>query len=188
MPRSHRDVIFSDMNSKPGPCPCLKFPIPSLLYRYRFLIQSFLSSLFTHNHNMSSISDYKVASVALGFSLGFGFLTVWEAMKQTRRNRSPLRSTYIYMIWGEIIANLGIGILGYLFLNGIIQPGYVSMRNCLSGRYLTVIAFPFSSSSFSSGSLRFSYSFRSSSTESVSLLSLAKQSGALNGAQHLSQH
>ncbi|KAL6914633.1 hypothetical protein ACHAPO_007757 [Fusarium lateritium] len=72
---------------------------------------------------MTSISDYKVASVALGFSLGFGFLTVWEAMKQTRRNRSPLRSTYIYMIWGEIIANLGIGLLAYLFMNGIIKPG-----------------------------------------------------------------
>ncbi|KAL4727840.1 hypothetical protein ACLX1H_004530 [Fusarium chlamydosporum] len=72
---------------------------------------------------MSSVSDYKVASMALGFSLGFGFLTVWEAIKQTRRNRSPLRSAYIYMIWGEILANVGIGILGYLFLNGIINPG-----------------------------------------------------------------
>ncbi|KAM0199681.1 hypothetical protein ACHAQI_011982 [Fusarium lateritium] len=71
----------------------------------------------------SSISDYKVASMALGFSLGFGFLTVWQAIKQTRRNRNPLRSTYIYMIWGEIAANLGLGILGYLFLNGVIQPG-----------------------------------------------------------------
>lgn len=74
---------------------------------------------------MSSISDYKVASMALGFSLGFGFLTVWQAIKQTKRNRNPLRSAYIYMIWGEIAANLGLGILGYLFLNGVIQPGYV---------------------------------------------------------------
>ncbi|KAJ4256899.1 hypothetical protein NW762_008995 [Fusarium torreyae] len=72
---------------------------------------------------MSSISDYKVASMAAGFSLGFGFLTVWQAMKQTMRNRNPLRSTYIYMIWGEIAANLGLGVLGYLFLNGVIKPG-----------------------------------------------------------------
>ncbi|KAF4956411.1 hypothetical protein FSARC_11614 [Fusarium sarcochroum] len=41
---------------------------------------------------MSSISDYKVASMAAGFSLGFGFLTVWQAMKQTMRNRNPLRN------------------------------------------------------------------------------------------------
>ncbi|CAG7554664.1 unnamed protein product [Fusarium equiseti] len=71
----------------------------------------------------SSVSDYKVASMALGFSLGFGFLTVWTAIKQTRRNRNPLRSSYIYMIWGEILANLAIGILAYLFLNNIIKPG-----------------------------------------------------------------
>lgn len=43
-------------------------------------------------------TDYQVASLAAGFSLGFGFLTAWEAIKQTRRNRSPLRSSYIYMI------------------------------------------------------------------------------------------
>lgn len=75
----------------------------------------------------STVADYKVASMALGFSLGFGFLTVWTAIKQTRRNRNPLRSSYIYMIWGEILANLGIGILGYLFLNDVIKPGYVSL-------------------------------------------------------------
>uniref|UniRef100_A0A0D2XSV6 Integral membrane protein n=1 Tax=Fusarium oxysporum (strain Fo5176) TaxID=660025 RepID=A0A0D2XSV6_FUSOF len=72
---------------------------------------------------MSSVTDYKVASMALGFSLGFGFLTVWQAIKQTKRNRNPLRSAYIYMIWGEIAANVGLGILGYLFLNGVIKPG-----------------------------------------------------------------
>ncbi|KAF5679234.1 hypothetical protein FHETE_975 [Fusarium heterosporum] len=72
---------------------------------------------------MSSISDYKVASMAAGFSIGFGFLTVWQAIKQTMRNRNPLRSAYIYMIWGEIAANLGLGILGYLFLDGAIKPG-----------------------------------------------------------------
>ncbi|KAK1994625.1 hypothetical protein LX36DRAFT_583940 [Colletotrichum falcatum] len=71
---------------------------------------------------MASKSDYQIASLAAGFTIGFGFLTVWEAMKQTRRNRSPLRSAYIYMIWGEILANLAIGILGWLFLDGIIGP------------------------------------------------------------------
>ncbi|KAF4451275.1 hypothetical protein F53441_5696 [Fusarium austroafricanum] len=72
---------------------------------------------------MSSVSDYKVASMALGFTLGFGFLTVWQAIQQTQRNRNPLRSTYIFMIWGEIVVNAGLAVLGYLFLNGIIKPG-----------------------------------------------------------------
>ena len=69
---------------------------------------------------MASKSDLQIAGLAAGFTLGFGFLTVWEAIKQTQRNRNPLRSVYIYMIWGEIVANLLIGILGWLFLNGII--------------------------------------------------------------------
>ena len=71
---------------------------------------------------MASTSDFQVAALAAGFTLGFGFLTVWEAIKQTRRNRNPLRSGYIYMLWGEIIANIAIGIVGWLFLNGVLGP------------------------------------------------------------------
>ncbi|RBR26950.1 uncharacterized protein FIESC28_00218 [Fusarium coffeatum] len=71
---------------------------------------------------MASTSDHKIASMAMGFTLGFGLLTVWEAWKQTRRNRNPLRSTYIYMLWGEIAANLAIAIIGWVFLDGIIGP------------------------------------------------------------------
>ncbi|KAI1465827.1 uncharacterized protein F4812DRAFT_113792 [Daldinia caldariorum] len=67
---------------------------------------------------MSNITDIQVASLAAGFSMGFGILTVWEAIKQTRRNRHPLRSTYIYMLWGEIIANVVILIIGYLWIDG----------------------------------------------------------------------
>ncbi|KAI3571478.1 hypothetical protein IWW34DRAFT_290334 [Fusarium oxysporum f. sp. albedinis] len=70
----------------------------------------------------ATTNDIKIASMAMGFTIGFGLLTVWEAVKQTRRNRNPLRSTYIYMLWGEIIANLGIAILGWLFLDGNIGP------------------------------------------------------------------
>ncbi|KAH6889866.1 hypothetical protein B0T10DRAFT_403811 [Thelonectria olida] len=70
---------------------------------------------------MATTTDIKIASMAAGFTLGFGFLTVWEAIKQTRRNRNPLRSTYIYMLWGEIVANLCIAIVGWVFLDGIIS-------------------------------------------------------------------
>ncbi|KAI0469696.1 hypothetical protein GGR56DRAFT_662244 [Xylariaceae sp. FL0804] len=65
-------------------------------------------------------SDYQVAALAAGFTLGFGFLTCWEAIKHTQRNRNPLRSPYIYMIWGEIIANLILAVLAWLFLDGIL--------------------------------------------------------------------
>ncbi|KAI0470474.1 hypothetical protein GGR56DRAFT_146714 [Xylariaceae sp. FL0804] len=71
---------------------------------------------------MATKQDYQVASMAFGFTLGFGFLTVWEAIKHTRRNKNPLRSAFIYMIWGELAANLGIAILGWIFLDGIVGP------------------------------------------------------------------
>ncbi|KAK2017158.1 hypothetical protein LZ32DRAFT_644583 [Colletotrichum eremochloae] len=71
---------------------------------------------------MASSADYQLASLAAGFTIGFGLLTVWEAMKQTRRNRNPLRCIYIYMIWGEILANLIIAIVGWLFLDGVLRP------------------------------------------------------------------
>ncbi|KAH0490220.1 hypothetical protein TgHK011_001699 [Trichoderma gracile] len=71
---------------------------------------------------MASTSDIQLASVAAGFTLGFGFLTVWKAIQQTVRNRRPWKSPYIYMVWGEIAANLALGIIGWVFLDGIIGP------------------------------------------------------------------
>ena len=73
----------------------------------------------------TSVNDFKLASLAAGFTLGFGVLTVWTAIKQTMSVKSPLRSVYIYMVWGEIVANFGIGVVGWLFLEGKIPLGYV---------------------------------------------------------------
>jgi len=71
---------------------------------------------------MSSAADYKLAGAAAGFTLGFGLLTVWEAIKQTNAVRSPLRSHYVYMIWGEIFVNLVIGIIAWLMLDAVLVP------------------------------------------------------------------
>lgn len=65
--------------------------------------------------------DQTIAALAVGFSLGFGFLTVWEAIKQTTRSKNPRRSPYIYMIWGEIVANIAILILGYCLFRGVVD-------------------------------------------------------------------
>jgi len=81
----------------------------------------------------ATVQDYQLAALAAGFTLGFGFLTVWEAVKQTRRNQSPLRSAYIYMIWGEILVNFIIGIIGWLFLNGMLGPRLVAQPPHFSG-------------------------------------------------------
>lgn len=71
----------------------------------------------------STLTDFKIASLAAGFTLGFGFLTVWTAIKQTLKAKSPLQSVFLWMLWGEIAANLGIGILGWLFMEGVIPVG-----------------------------------------------------------------
>ncbi len=71
---------------------------------------------------MSSAADYKLAGAAAGFTLGFGLLTVWEAIKQTNAVRSPLLSHYVYMIWGEIFVNLVIGIIAWLMLDAVLVP------------------------------------------------------------------
>jgi len=74
----------------------------------------------------TNVSDFKLASTAAGFTLGFGVLCVWNAIQQTRAVRSPLRSVYIFMVWGEIVANLAIGIIGWLFLDGVLSPRQVN--------------------------------------------------------------
>ena len=71
---------------------------------------------------MSTVVDVELAALAVGFNIGFGFLTVWEAIKQTQRNRNPLRSAYIYMVWGEIAVNTIIVIIGWLFFHEKIGP------------------------------------------------------------------
>ncbi|THY99973.1 hypothetical protein D6C93_03806 [Aureobasidium pullulans] len=74
---------------------------------------------------MSSSGDNQVAACAAGFSLGFGYLTTVRAIHQTRANRAPWRSAYIWMIWGEILANLCLGILTWLWLKDIVKNGPV---------------------------------------------------------------
>lgn len=65
--------------------------------------------------------DDTVGLMAVGFTLGFGLLTLWEAIKQTKRSKNPRRSPYVYMIWGEIVANIAILILGYLLFVGRVK-------------------------------------------------------------------
>ncbi|KAH8653073.1 hypothetical protein BGZ60DRAFT_496652 [Tricladium varicosporioides] len=73
-----------------------------------------------------TLSDIKLASLAWGFTLGVGALTCWKALKQTQRivRTKRLRSIYVWMIWGEILACLIFGIICWLHLNGNIPPSF----------------------------------------------------------------
>ncbi|OCK77459.1 hypothetical protein K432DRAFT_358577 [Lepidopterella palustris CBS 459.81] len=69
-------------------------------------------------------TDTKVSCIAFGFTLGFGYLTAWDAWKMTAKHRKPLRSMFIWMVWGELVVNLAIAIIAWLFLEGIIKPTF----------------------------------------------------------------
>lgn len=78
----------------------------------------------------ASRADTAVASILFGFFLGFGFLTAWEAAKQTRRiykryGWRKLNTPYVWVVWLEIFACLSYSIINWLFEYGIIPPGYV---------------------------------------------------------------
>ncbi|KAK6841222.1 hypothetical protein PG987_002082 [Apiospora arundinis] len=71
---------------------------------------------------MAVSDDHVLAALFAGFSIGFGWFTAWKGIQQTRRIRNPLRSTYIYMVWGELLSNIPIGVLGWLLLDGVLPP------------------------------------------------------------------
>lgn len=130
----------------------------------------------------STTGDYQLAAAAAGFTLGFGLLTVWKAIGQTKANKSPLRSAYIYMVWGEIMSNLIIGILGWLFLNGTLGATYVASKRTRLFSPLTLLGllcyFSFSFVMFS----KCSYCCKSSSIDLQSLRSGKPRRPNSNGA------
>ncbi|KAI5838193.1 hypothetical protein DFP73DRAFT_566120 [Morchella snyderi] len=69
-------------------------------------------------------ADMNIASICWGFTLGFGFLTTWEAIRQTNRARDPLRSVYIWMIWLEIFVCLAFSIICWIHIDGNIPPSF----------------------------------------------------------------
>ncbi|WYZ44022.1 hypothetical protein EsH8_VII_000458 [Colletotrichum jinshuiense] len=76
-----------------------------------------------------SQDDMAIASLAWGFTLGFGWLTVWTAIKQTtgmyrRQGNRIFRNSYIWMIWLEIIVCTIFSIICWLHLKGIIPPSF----------------------------------------------------------------
>ncbi|KAI5858367.1 hypothetical protein BZA05DRAFT_1148 [Tricharina praecox] len=76
--------------------------------------------------------DLAISSIAWGFTLGFGFLTTWEAIKQTTRARNPLKSVYIWLVWGEILVCFCIGIIVYMLFSGLYKVSLVFLISLLT--------------------------------------------------------
>jgi len=76
-----------------------------------------------------TVADLQLASLAWGFTIGFGFLTTWNAIRQTadiyrRYGYMKFNSPYVVMIWLEILVCLIFSIICWLHLNAIIPPRY----------------------------------------------------------------
>ncbi|KAI9738839.1 MAG: hypothetical protein M1834_008346 [Cirrosporium novae-zelandiae] len=74
----------------------------------------------------STEQDMKIASLAWGFTLGFGFLTAWKVMRQTDkiRTNSDLNKPYVWMIWLETVVCTVFSIVCWLHLNETIPPSF----------------------------------------------------------------
>jgi hypothetical protein len=71
--------------------------------------------------------DLVIASTALGFTIGFGWLTTWKAIKQTsqvydRHGRRVFRNAYIIMVWLELLVCAIFTIICILHLLDVIPP------------------------------------------------------------------
>ncbi|KAJ2990512.1 hypothetical protein NUW58_g2912 [Xylaria curta] len=76
-----------------------------------------------------SVNELVIASIAFGFTLGFGQLTAWNAAKQTwvaYRNTGlkVFWTVYFWMIWMEILVCLAFAIICILYLLKIIRPSF----------------------------------------------------------------
>ncbi|KAG9847631.1 hypothetical protein KCU98_g5864, partial [Aureobasidium melanogenum] len=78
--------------------------------------------LLQKNTKITSETDLAIISITWGFTLGFGFLTTWTAIKQTRhmwkRRNGHLNHPYIWMVWAELVSSLALSILCWLVLQG----------------------------------------------------------------------
>ncbi|KAB8293763.1 hypothetical protein EYC80_009248 [Monilinia laxa] len=77
----------------------------------------------------TSHGDLAIASIAFGWTLGFGWLTTWTAYKQTKRVRerygiTRVHTPYVVMIWSEIFVCLSFSIICWLHLFGSIPPSF----------------------------------------------------------------
>ncbi|KAF4989775.1 hypothetical protein FDECE_14599 [Fusarium decemcellulare] len=88
-------------------------------------------TLLSPHFKLQEVTEYDliIASLAWGFTIGFGWLTTWTAVKQTtkvyrRHGRRVFRNAYIWMIWLELLVCLIFAVICFLHLTGYIPPSF----------------------------------------------------------------
>jgi hypothetical protein len=66
--------------------------------------------------------DVVVASTVWGLTLVNVLVAIYQAWKQSRVSRSPLRSVYVWMIWLELVVSFVMGLECWLHILKVIPP------------------------------------------------------------------
>lgn len=97
-----------------------------------FPIWHAMLTLLSPHYNAQEVTrgDLVIASAAFGFTLGFGWLTAFKAIRQTwqvyqRHGRRVFRNAYIIMVWGELTVCTIFMVICILHLLGVIPPRLV---------------------------------------------------------------
>jgi hypothetical protein len=94
----------------------------------------------TYVDDLPNDTDMNVASIAWGLSLGITIFNMAKAIRQTRSawNRRKKITSYVALIWAEIISSFLLGIMCWFYLRGNIEPSmqfffFISKTNQASG-------------------------------------------------------
>ncbi|KAL1727459.1 hypothetical protein EV714DRAFT_253864, partial [Schizophyllum commune] len=68
-------------------------------------------------------TDLVIATFFFGWTLGYGYFVGLHCVREVLRARRRL-NTYLFLIWGELLACLVYGLIIYLYLYEIIQPSF----------------------------------------------------------------
>jgi hypothetical protein len=81
----------------------------------------------TYEYEPVTQADINLASIAWGFTLGFGFLTSVKAATQTIKvwRRTKTVTTYIVLAWGEMLVSIIFSFICWFYLDDAFPPRYV---------------------------------------------------------------
>lgn len=81
-----------------------------------------LRTIAEKRNELANETDLSIIAITWGFTLGFGTLTTWTAIKQTRhmwkRRNGNLDHPYVFLIWGELLSCLVLSVVCWLVLQG----------------------------------------------------------------------
>lgn len=68
-----------------------------------------------------------LASMTLGYVLGFGYLTGWDAYKLITKAKNPARNLFTWMVCGLIFACVAMSVGAWLVIHDYIHVSYVPL-------------------------------------------------------------